>query len=393
MKKFTNPPLLLLLFVATNVSAQFAKVPVKLTENGHLLLQVQINDSKENHIFLFDTGASQGVIDKSVAKKMGLNVVSQQKVPGVGGVQTYDILSEQELNLSDYLFLSYDYMVSADLSRFHELLDDRYDGILGFTLLWEFITKIDYEKQELVLYEKINEVNLEGYQVIPFDFHNGIRIPQFDVSFTTTNGEKFKGRILLDTGAAQTLSVNTPFSKENRLLAKANKSLQSKSQGLGTTTFSEEIAIKSIEVGGFTFDDLPITLTDDKAGVNSYKGYLGILGTDVIKRFDVVLDYQSKKLYLKPNKFYNDSFEFPLSSIRLKKKNNQIIVDMLSDKSPAYKAGLRQGDIILSMNGASYDTLLAYKKLLKKEGNSMITKVKTKSGETKTYTFKLQRLL
>jgi hypothetical protein len=393
MKKSPVQLLLFAIIAVQSVSAQFATVPVKLLDNGHLLLKVQVNDAKEKVNFLFDTGATSGVIDKSLAKRMGLKVVSQQRVPGAGGVQIYDILSAQDVNLSDDLFLAYDHMVSVDMTRFHEVIDERYDGILGFNLLREFVTKIDYEKEELVLYENMNDVNVDDYSVIPFTFHNGISIPQFDVSFTLTNGEKFTGRILFDSGAGFTLSVNSPFAKKKDILKKADKSILLKSESLGTTSTSREIAIQSFQMGDFTFNDLPIKVSNDKAGVSSYQGYLGIMGAEIIQRFHVILNYRSKKLYLKPNKFYATSFKFPLSGLRLKKKNNQIIIDMVTDKSPAYEAGLRKGDVILSVDGTTYNRISEYEKALRQEGKSVNVQVTTASNETKTYTFKLQKLI
>ena len=138
---------------------------------------------------------------------------------------------------------------------------------------------------------------------------------------------------------------------------------------------------------------MPIELTNDKAGVSSYEGYLGILGSQITKRFHIVLDYFSKKIYLKPNKFFSDTFEFPFSGMRLRKKNNQIFVDTVVDESPAYKAGVRAGDVVLSINDVSYEKLSKYRNIMKEEGKTLRVKVKTTSNETKTYTFQLKRLL
>ena len=45
------------------------------------------------------------------------------------------------------------------------------------------------------------------------------------------------------------------------------------------------------------------------AGVRSkQKGADGILGDDFIRRFNVIFDYSRKRMYLKPNKYYDQPF-------------------------------------------------------------------------------------
>ena len=60
-----------------------------------------------------------------------------------------------------------------------------------------------------------------------------------------------------------------------------------------------------------------ISISHDKNGVSSYENYLGILGGEVISRFNIILDYSTSTLYLKPNNTFNNSFEFPMSGLEL----------------------------------------------------------------------------
>ncbi len=52
----------------------------------------------------------------------------------------------------------------------------------------------------------------------------------------------------------------------------------------------------------FKLGEMPVQLSESKQGVTSYEGYLGLLGNEVISRFNVILDYKNTTLYLKPNK-------------------------------------------------------------------------------------------
>ncbi|MFY0629261.1 MAG: aspartyl protease family protein [Flavobacteriaceae bacterium] len=384
----------LLVFIQSILlNAQVATIPFEIKDNGHLYLKVKVNNSKEALNFVFDTGATSDLLDKDIAEKMGIKADYQQSVQGTGGSKTYDIATSQKLILPKGIVIRNTNLVFTDLSRFHAAIDDGFVGIVGYSLLRKFITKIDYQKQELVLYKKISDLNTSSYSKIPFRFDRGIPIPQFDISIQLKNGESFTGKILFDSGAGLTLSVNTPYNQENKIRKKSGKSIISKSLGLSKKSISEKVAINSLTIGDFTFKDLAIRISNEESGVSAYDGYLGILGAQIIKRFNIVLDYSTKTLYLKPNSHYGKKFEFPLSGIQLKKSKKGIAIDVLVETSPAFKAGLREGDQILAIDGKTSKQIKVYRDLLKKEGNTITLKVKSNIGELKSITFKLQRLL
>jgi hypothetical protein len=375
------------------VNAQIAEIPFALQDNGHIHLKVKVNDFQESLNFVFDTGATADLLGIKIAEKLGIKGNYKQSIPGAGGVKSYDIALNQKLSLSEKITIDNSNLVLTDLSRFHDVSDSSFDGIIGYSILRNHITWINYQEKKLSLYKEINNINLIDYHTIPFKFHRGIPIPQFDISIKLKNGEIFSGRILFDSGAGLTLLVNTPFNKKNKLSDKFKKSIVSRSENLSKMSSSEKVAIASLTLGGFTFEDLTITLSDDTSGVSSYDGYLGIMGAKIIKRFHVILDYSSKKLYLKPNQFYKKKFDFPLSGIRLKRKDQNIIVDYVDKSSPAKKLGLKVGDKIISINNNSTQSIRTYKRLLKKEGSTVILKVMNASSEIKTYTFQLNKLL
>ena len=256
-----------------------------------------------------------------------------------------------------------------------------------------FGTKIDYENQKILLYNKIENIDVKGYKSINFKFENGIPIPQFDISITLRNGETYTDKILFDSGASLTLLINTPYNEKHKLSEKTGKSLISKSENLHGESISERIAIQSINIDGYELNDMVIAIAHDKNGVSSYENYLGILGAKIISRFNIVLDYSTSTLYLKPNNTYNKPFEFPLSGIKLKKVEDNIIIDRIEKTSTAYKKGIRKGDKLISVNKDSLRNITAYRELLKKEGDKIYLTIINSKGETKKIKIQLKRLL
>lgn len=385
----------LFLFLGCTYSnvAQIEEIPFTLKSNGHIYLKVTINDSKNTLNFVFDTGAAGGVLDKTAAGKLGIRPVGKQSVPGAGSIQTYNTILPLDISVTPDIIVTSKDFILADLAPFRELSDTSFDGIIGYSLLKQYITKIDYEKKKLSLFKKIEDIDISKYKAIPFDFSLGITIPQFDISIQLKNGEHYSGKVFFDSGAGSTLYVNTPFHEKNNLGGKVKKSISNEPLSLGNKISTEKIGISSLHIDEFVFTDLTISLFNSQNGVGSYPGYLGILGAKIIERFHVVLDYSNKMLYLKPNRYFKNAFEFPLSGIRLKKVNDSIYIRNVAKISQAYKNGLRKGDKILSIDTIVSDKLSTYIELLMQKGKTVNIKVQKPDGQIITYSIKLVRLL
>lgn len=299
--------LLLVLTISIGLNAQIVEIPFEL-KNDLILLKVNINNDTDARTFVFDTGATSDLLDSTTAKKLGLKANHKQDVSGASGTKSYDVILYQKLILENRIEIDSTHLVLTDLTRLKDRLERDFDGIIGYSLLKKYITKIDYEKQKILLYNKIQNVDTIDYKAIPFEFGKGIPIPQFDISITLINGESFTGKIFFDSGAGLTFLINTPYNEKHKLNEKSKKSIISKSENLHGESISEDIAIQSMNIGGYELDKMVIGIAHDKNGVSSYENYLGILGAEVISRFNLVLDYSTSTLYIKPNNTFSKSF-------------------------------------------------------------------------------------
>ena len=93
-------------------------------------------------------------------------------------------------------------------------------------------------------------------------------------------------------------------------------------------------------------------MASDKEGVSSAEDILGILGSEIIYRFNIILDYKNKNIYLKPNYLFHENFEELVSPISLKYSDDrkEIIISNVLQNTDAYKKGLREGQRIISIN-------------------------------------------
>jgi C-terminal processing protease CtpA/Prc len=74
----------------------------------------------------------------------------------------------------------------------------------------------------------------------------------------------------------------------------------------------------------------------------------------MLRRFTVTLDYQSKRILLKPNAQFIEPYETDMSGLELVTKTDDfrvIQIKRVRAHFPADEAGLREGDKIISING------------------------------------------
>jgi len=289
------------------VDAQFARIPLKTYDrNIHIKIKVKNLDSL---LFGFDTGCTVTFIDSLSALKAGMKMddSKQKKVAGNTGARTYRIAVKQQLDLGDGLILKKVNLLLENFANYKAFSGVDMKGIIGYDFLKSYVVKLDFVKQEMLVYQHIKEVDTIGYSNIPFEFHKGLNIPRIPVTIRTGKNEVFTGKVMFDSGAGTTLVISAPFRNFHRLGSKMKIIEEVKVSGVNAETTNERAIIDGMIFNGFNFGKMVVNTTvDHKAEPKD--GFLGLLGMEVIKRFDVILDYQRKILYLKPNRDYNLPF-------------------------------------------------------------------------------------
>ncbi len=384
--------LLLLLKFNLFVQAQTV-IPFKLYEDKFIIIKLPALNGKDSLIFYFDTGASTTLLDTKLAAKYNIKTSYKRTVPGASGSRSYDIATNHKIRLTDDVVIENITIVLEDLERLNNTAGIKFDGIIGNDILKNYLTKIDFDSQNIYLYPFNEILNTSEYKEINFSFKNNIPIPQFPLTIALLNGEKFTEDILFDSGAGLSLFLNKPFQEKNNILKKVGKTLISDQNNLSGKASTTLAVIKSIEIGEFIFEGkIPISISSDEAGVSSYPGYLGILGSEIINRFNIILNYHTKQLFLNPNELFSKKITLPVSPVKLSLANDKIIISAVIENSQAYKLGLREGQVINSINGNATATIQSYRKMLNEEGKEIIFNYVDDKNENKECRFLLESL-
>lgn len=328
-----------------------AKFPFEVIENA-IVLTLKINDSARPLKFLFDTGADGMAIRQSLADSLGLIATRKQKASVVGGSMEISISEKNDVHLDTFVLKNQSIALFKDLHK-------GTDGLIGNTMTKQYITKVDFDKKELSLYDFGTYTYEAAGKSIPITIPEGLFI--IPGSVEVTENQPKLGQFVFDTGASYSLICFRPFVKQHKLLVSGFKSEYhgaTTSMGMTTPTYSGK-------ANSFTFSDMPkvsnfpVTLMAGGGQSESWNpGFDGSIGIRLISRYNFTINLQEKEIHLSPNKTFNQPHDFALGGYLFG-------FDLAGDLKVISQVGnlgetgtLKSGTKIITINGVTKEMLL-----------------------------------
>lgn len=271
-------------------------IPFTLGNDHYIHLKGKVNNS-ETLDFIFDTGAGTCVLNERGQNKAKINLNGQTDNEGSSGFTIEQTSSSNYLELSSLkwknLSLTYiDYKGSINT-----------DGVIGYNVFEDKVVEIDYEKNLLIIHTEMPK-NISGYssKKIRHDLNGTF------IEATLNNGVKdYTGWYLFDTGGSLTVAVGGDYATNNQLYGTMKNLGNAIGTGNGKSFSKNEIVeLPILKLFGFSITNIPIHI---EAPEKSIYGEAGIIGNNVLKRFNTIIDYQNATIYLKPNSLITTPFK------------------------------------------------------------------------------------
>lgn len=370
------------------------KVPFDLYGNN-ILVQISVNNSPPLW-FVFDSGANVNVINERLARKLKLAIKGGSTLDANGGTASGSFVEDTTINISS-VKVSNQTIFAVPLDALAEYSGRDVQGILGNNFIQNFVVEIDYANQTLIFHNP-QIYNLAGMpDTIELENRDGNPFikAQLSLDAKTIITDSFE----IDTGSNGIFSIYRPFAEKHRLLQsipKANIAEGTGGAGVGGTTKYLDARIRSITLGKYVINQ-PLISISQGAESSGTIFETGFIGTDLLRRFTVTLDYGSKRMRLVPNKNFNAPFEADMSGLELvSEANNYKIIKIKNVRAnfPAAKASLREGDEIVTVNNrpAAEYGLDRLSKMFKKEGKEYKLLVK-RDDKIITTKLKMKRVI
>ena len=387
MKRLTY--LLALVFATASFSqAPITTIPFELF-GDHIIIKVSVDDS-EPLDFIFDTGSGLTVIDDDIKDELGLEgkPIEMDETASV-----WHLIKHNTIAINGFLMEKNTKVYSTDLDHLEISMGMDLDGIIGYDLLQHHAVYINFDSKIMNIYNHSNAP--KRGDAIPFELQ--VTIPVIKGTVVLNNGEPHDGSFFVITGAGTTLDFNAPFSEQWDVINKTGKHYSYLVKGLAEEeTPHYEGQVQSFSFGNQTIENLPIGISTAKEGVQAHKSVSGIIGSQILRMYNLTLDYENKMLYLEKDHTYAPNFQINCSGIdvQLSKDKKKVLIHQVFDDSPASEAGIQLNGELIKINGKTMNevTLADVKKILKQEGEKVDLIIAQEGGE-KSFSLKLRSLL
>jgi hypothetical protein len=175
------------------------------------------------------------------------------------------------------------------------------------------------------------------------------------------------------------------------LLHRKRKLFPKEAEGLGGKVDMELTVIKEVRLGPYRFRNVPVLVFDDVYDITSYPYLGGLIGNELLRRFNVILNYDKKDIYLIPNRFLNDPFDYSYPGMELYYIDGQVVIGDVAKNSPADRAGLLEGDVVIAINKNFNQNLNQYKIALQSP-NTVVRLIIKRGEELKDIQFRIDSI-
>jgi PDZ domain-containing protein/aspartyl protease len=363
--------------------------PFRLLNGGIILAKVRLEGFADSLNFIFDTGCGGVSLDSATAAHFNLvPKPSANFIRGIAGKYPQKVLEGMSLTIGGVKVDSLTMQVN-DYEMLSSIYGVKIDGIIGYSFFSRYLVKIDYDSSEMEMYTK-GEIRYPrgGFLLRPRVFG----LPMLEGHLD--DAREIHSRFYFDTGAGLCLLFSSEFTEDSAVFkARRKKPVHTQGAGLGGKTDMQLTILKTFSLGPFHFRQIPTYIFDDEFGVTSYPQLGGLIGNDLLRRFNLIVNYSRSEIYIIPNSSYNQPFDYSYSGVLIGEIGGKVVVTDVSPGSPGDKAGFREGDVIMAINGDDHPDVQNYQNLLRTIGPKVKVKVLRSNGESALLALKVSSIL
>lgn len=332
-------------------------LPARISHNL-VVIPVSINNSPPLN-FILDTGVKTTILTEPlIAGMLDLDLSQKVLIYGLGGEGLVEAARAEgvSMQIGRLRAESLDLIVLPEgMISFSETFGFQVHGIIGHDLFRQFALSIDFINSRVRIYRQATYPVRRNSRVIPLELRDGK--PYAKIHLVGYQGDTLSRKLLVDLGASHPLYLKqdymhlVPRTLEG-FLGKGLSGALTGHTGRLQSAVLQEISISEPIVA---FPDTEfITLPGKQVH------WEGIIGGGILSRFNLVIDYPSSRMVLRPNARFDKPFTFNQSGLEVIAGGagyRKFIIDHVRPGSSAYEAGLISGDQILTLNQRSHQQL------------------------------------
>jgi hypothetical protein len=313
-----------------------ASAPVAVAEERPFMLiggQIVIPVKVEGHetLALLDTGANRTGISEGLARELNVSTLLHgRQVGAAGAMQNYRLTEAVQFEVGGRTWRRRIATIPGD----GQFAPNGVAMIIGMDVLHEQVLTIDFERQ---VFDLTPYRSFKAPAKAPVKLNDFYGLKTLDVKL----GE-VKARLIIDTAASSALHIQDLFERNVRA-TKGLPGSQTLVAAIDGVAAQPVTTLPSIAFAGFTLKGVPISVGPSWGGASHSDS---VMGVDVLRRFNLVIDYGLGRIWLTPNGNFDAPFRKNRIGLFTAGGEGGRKVTLVAPGSPAEAAGFVAGDVV-----------------------------------------------
>ncbi len=286
-------------------------------------------------------------------------------------------------------------LLKEDQFSLDAFIGTKVHGLIGLDKFRNLVVTINYDINTLRFTRPENYKLPMHADVIPINILRGR--PYMTARLELDTKEIRDLWLMIDSGANHPILLETDSTDTYQPL----KSLETTiGRGLGGIISGAFVRSGWLLIGNSRLDNIITSISSEYiGGTQATRNFRhGTLGSAALSRFRVSFDYTNNRLILTRGRKFKEPFEYNMSGITFESLTvgfNIFKVSEVIKESPAQQAGVKQGDILMSVNQkpAFSLNLGELNAIVSSRPGTPVTLVISRDGRLMTFKFKLKRLI
>ncbi len=272
-------------------------IPFQLKDGHTIAVPAEIN--AHNVDLMFHTGEDSVVLTEEAIQRF-----SDFQISGVEDVVSWGGTAKTKLSYGNRLRIG-----DNEWSN-QTIFVDTYsgpgtDGKFGPSLFGGRPLEIRFDRSELYVHASLPE-NLNSpkspFQQLPTAMRDQNAFVELEIGVA---GIRIKHPFMIHTGFTGTLILDDTLVKEYGLVSRLQPTSERElKDSFGNIIKAKKVVAQTISIGSTEFSNVPIEHFDSPIEIQK----TSIVGTELLRRFTVVLDMRGGNVYLHPNSFKEEAF-------------------------------------------------------------------------------------
>ena len=341
----------------TDSEAKEVRIDFSLVNNT-IKIPGLINGAKDTMFFIVDSGLKIPLIMNLGEHKLkDIKYARDMVIKGIGRTDSLIVKTSYEnffrfpglININEYINV-----VQKDLPFLSSISGEEINGLVGYSLLKDFVVDINYYRGNLTFYRpdryKKRKWWFRKSATLPLEIFKSK--PYVTIKVQNNKGEMTDVKLLLDTGYSQALWLDENIEKGIVCPEKSIECIMGRGLSgdvIGRVSYMPKVKLGKIEMKKVQVA-YPDTIQYDKHQVDSLR--MGSIGGEFLRRFRVILNYKDKEVTFVKNPDFRNKYRINKTGMVIEKPMMKFPVYVISKvikDSAADKCGIEPGDIVISI--------------------------------------------